>query len=96
MKERPFLVFCVVIILSACALFLAWKIADSSKPRPEVAIQDGKTIDFSSGRPVVKDTAKEKASIEKSVKEMEEAAKGVSFSPPAAKATDPKKPAAKK
>ncbi len=96
MKERPFLVFFVVIILSACALFLAWKIAGSSKPRPEVAIQDGKTIDFSSGRPVVKDTAKEKASIEKSVKEMEEAAKGVSFSPPAAKATDPKKPAAKK
>jgi hypothetical protein len=96
MKNRPFLVFFVVIFLSAIALLLAWKIADAGKPRPEIAIQDGKTIDFSSGRPVVKDTAKEKASIEKSVKEMEEATKGVSFAPPAPKSGDPKKPAAKK
>ncbi len=96
MKNRPVLVFFMVIVLSVFALLLAWKIADSRKPRPEVAIQDGKTIDFSSGRPVVKDTAKEKASIDKSVKEMEEATQGVSFGPPSPKSTDPKNPAAKK
>ena len=95
MKNRPVLVFFVVIVLSAFALLLAWKIAESLKPHPEIAIQDGKTIDFSSGRPVVKDTAKEKASIEKSVKEMEEATKGVSFGPPTPPPDGQKKPAVK-
>lgn len=93
MKNRLLWVFVAVTVLSAVALLLSrWKMA-SAKPHPEVAIQDGKTIDYSSGKPVIKDTAKEKASIEKSVKEMEEAAKGVSFSspqPPAKKA-EPKK-----
>ena len=50
-------------------------------PKPDVAIQDGKTIDFSSGRPVVKDDAKQKAALEKSLKEMDAAAAGVTFAP---------------
>jgi hypothetical protein len=52
------------------------------KAKPEVSIEDGKTIDFSSGVPIVKDDAKEKAAIERSVKAMEEAAKEVTFGPP--------------
>lgn len=48
---------------------------------PAVPIQDGKTIDFSSGRPVVKDSGAEKAIIEAAVKQMDEAAKNVHFSP---------------
>ena len=50
-------------------------------PKPEVAIQDGKTIDFSTGRPIVRDDAKQKAALEKSVKEMEAAAANVTFPP---------------
>ncbi len=53
----------------------------SSAQKTTVAIQDGKTLDFSSGKPVLKDSAEEKAIIEQSVKEMNEAAAGVTFGP---------------
>ncbi len=49
--------------------------------RPGVAIQDGKTIDFSSGKAVVKDSAKEKAALDRSVAEMNAAAANVTFAP---------------
>jgi hypothetical protein len=49
--------------------------------RPAVRIQDGKTIDFSSGKPVVKESGEEKAIIDAAVKEMDEAAKNVRFGP---------------
>lgn len=52
-----------------------------AKPKPEVAIEDGKTIDFSSGVPVVKDSAKEKAALDRAVKEMADATKNVTFGP---------------
>jgi len=68
--------------------------ATPAAARPTVAIQDGKTLDFSSGKPVLKDSADEKAIIERSVREMNEAAAGVTFgpaAPPAAGQT--KKPA---
>jgi len=63
--------------------------AISSAPKTTVAIQDGKTLDFSSGKPVLKDSADEKAIIEQSVKEMNEAAASVTFGP-APKAPAPK------
>ncbi len=46
-----------------------------------VAIQDQKTLDFSSGKAVVKDDAAEKAAIEAALKEIEEATQGVTFGP---------------
>ena len=55
-----------------------------ARPAPTnatVTIQDGKTIDFSSGKAVVRDTAGEKAIIDAAVKEMEAAAKEVTFGP---------------
>jgi cytoskeletal protein RodZ len=60
-------------------------------PRPNVAIQDGKTVDFSSGQPVVKDDAKEKKAIADSVAAMDEATKNVTFAPTAT-ATQPAAP----
>ena len=66
--------------------------ATPAKPKADVAIQDGKTIDFSSGAPVVKDNEKDKAAIDRAVKEMEEATKNVTFSA-TAPATDDKKKA---
>ncbi len=63
--------------------------ATAKSPKAEVAIQDGKTIDFSSGVAVVKDDAKQKAVIDKSVKEMDSAAKDVTFGPPPQKKAEP-------
>jgi hypothetical protein len=83
-------------VVVAIALGYAIMRVGSPQRHPEVAIQDGKTIDFSSGRAVVKDSAKEKAAIDKAVKEMEEASKAVSFSSPAQPPVAPKKAETKK
>jgi len=48
---------------------------------PEVAIEDGKTIDFSSGRAEVRETPEDRAALEKARREMEEAAREVKFTP---------------
>jgi hypothetical protein len=44
-----------------------------------VAIQDGKTIDFSNGSPAVKDGPADRAAMDKAVREMDEASKDVTF-----------------
>jgi hypothetical protein len=44
-----------------------------------VAIQDGKTIDFSSGQPGVRSTPEDQAAMAAALKEMDEAAKDVTF-----------------
>lgn len=56
-----------------------------------------KTIDFSSGKPVVTDSAEDRAAMEKALKEIAEATQNVTFgpaatTPPPAPATEPKKP----
>jgi hypothetical protein len=49
-----------------------------------------KTIDFSSGQPVVKNTPEDQAAIDAAMKDIAEASKEVTFDPPAAKpATKP-------
>lgn len=53
---------------------------------------DGKTIDFSSGQAVIKDSPEDRAAIEAALKEMEEARKEVTFPPRPAPA--PARPAA--
>lgn len=60
-------------------------------PKPSVVdIQDGKTIDFSSGLPLIKDSDKDTAALQRALKEMEEAAAGVSFGAPATPAPEKK------
>lgn len=60
-------------------------------PKPNLLeIQDGKTIDFSSGLPIIKDSEKEKAALARALKEMEEAAASVSFGAPETPAPAPK------
>lgn len=56
--------------------------APKAPPQP-VTIQDGKTIDFSSGKAVVKDEAKEKTALEKSLAEIDAATANVTFEPSA-------------
>ena len=52
---------------------------------PPVGIQDRKTIDFSSGQPVVRDSTADQAAMDAALKEMNEAAKDVTFKPEAEK-----------
>lgn len=55
---------------------------------------DNQTIDFSSGRPVVKDSAADRAALAQARKDMAEAVKGVTFGPPAKPAAPPPAPPA--
>lgn len=92
-SPRTELILLVVLLVGAMAAYV-WMQGRATKARgskPEVAIQEGKTIDFSSGRPVVQDDAKQKSAIEKSVKEMAAAAANVTFPPakPAEKKAEP-------
>ncbi|MBA4135912.1 MAG: hypothetical protein C0518_01195 [Opitutus sp.] len=43
---------------------------------------EAKTIDFSGGKPVVKDTPEDRAALERGLKEIEEATKSVTFEAP--------------
>lgn len=62
-------------------LMLAQPLATKTGP---FAIEDGKTIDFSTGMPLVKETAKDKAIMDRAAKELEEAVRGVTFGSPTA------------
>lgn len=54
-----------------------------------VEIPDGKTLDFSSGEAVVKDTPEDQAALAKVLREMEEAARTVTFDALPAPKKDP-------
>jgi len=62
----------------------------------DLAKHDGETLDFSSGKPVVKDSPADKAALDKAAKEMAEAAKDVTFEAPKKMAEPPPAPPAKK
>lgn len=53
----------------------------SSATPPEVPIQDGATIDFSIGAPVVRSQADDQATMDKALREMSEAVKDITFEP---------------
>lgn len=59
----------------------------NDKPPAEVPIQDGKTIDFSSGRAEVRDEAADRAAIEKAKREIDEATTDITFAPTKPKET---------
>lgn len=60
---------------------LATQRENADTARQFVPIQDGATIDFSIGAPVIRSQADDKAAIEKALKEMTEATKDVTFPP---------------
>jgi hypothetical protein len=69
----------------AAAVTAAALWAYASQPRPgraaaaAVPIQDGQTIDFSQGRPVIKDDAADKARMDGALRQIDEATQGVTF-----------------
>ncbi|MDD2762986.1 MAG: hypothetical protein PHE83_03305 [Opitutaceae bacterium] len=78
--------------LAVFAALLAWRLHDRRRHAGPVDLtrHDGQTIDFSSGRPVVKDTPGDRAATEKAVQEMEEAVKDITFNPSPPKAAEQK------
>ena len=93
MKKRSMLILLVLVAIGAAGGLSLWKARRDARqreaaalpmaPAPVVAIQDGKTIDFSSGRAVVRDTAEDRAAIGAAIKEIDEAVKNVTFAPTA-------------
>ena len=75
------LIIMIVLLALTMAGFVWMQRRTTKAAKSEIAIQDGKTIDFSSGRPAVKDDANQKAALEKSLKEMDAAAANVTFAP---------------
>lgn len=88
MKRRILLLVGGLILGATAAYFLPSR-PPAETAEPPVAIQDGKTIDFSSGRAEVRDTPEDRAALESAVKEMEAAAKEVTFSPTSASPPPP-------
>ena len=88
------ILFLLVLLVGAMA-FVLWYVVDrraKNRAAPPVAARtlapeppvdltktDGKTVDFSSGRPVVKDAAADQAAIDAAMKDIREAAQGVTF-----------------
>lgn len=58
-------------------------------PSVDLAQHDGQTIDFSTGKPVVKDTPADQAALQQGLREIEAATKDVIFEAPK---SAPKKP----
>jgi hypothetical protein len=88
----------LILIVAGIALGLWWsrshRATPSGPPPQPVRIEDKKTIDFSSGKPVVRDSHEDQAVIDKAVKEMDAATKDITFGPNSALApSPPKKPA---
>jgi hypothetical protein len=86
----------VVAAASAVAGSTTAAAASAAPPtqKPVVAIEDGKTIDFSTGDAVIKADPEEKARIERSLKDIDAATADVTFGPK--KSAEEKKPAAPK
>jgi len=65
--------------------------AKSAEPI-DLVKHDGAAIDFSSGRPVIKNSPADRAAVAQAVHSMDEAAKDVTFQPAAAPSTTTAKP----
>lgn len=73
-------VFVLVVATAAVAAVVAHGLRARRPPNPApIAIQDGKTIDFSDGTATVKDSAADKAAMDSAMKEMDAATKDVTF-----------------
>lgn len=65
-------------------------VAPAKQPYVDLKAHDARTIDFSSGQPVVKDSPEDRAALEAGLKDIAEATKDIVFEAP--KKAEPKKP----
>jgi hypothetical protein len=66
---------------AALWIYLSPAVLGRRGPPAPVPIQDGKTIDFSGGSPRVKDSASDRAALDRTVEEMDAASRTVTFTP---------------
>lgn len=94
MKPRSRLRWLLLLIAISAGVLIGWWWQHSKSAPATVPIVEGKTIDFSTGQPVVRDEAADRAAIEKAKAEMDEATADIKFAPtkPADAATAPKQP----
>lgn len=71
----------LLLLAIAIGVVLSLWLQHPPNPSPMVNIEEGRTIDFSSGQPVVKDEAADRMALEKAKKEMDEATADVTFKP---------------
>lgn len=62
-------------------LYLSHSRAPHRNPADAVPIQDGKTLDFSNGSPVVSDGAANKAAMDAALRDIDASTKTVTFQP---------------
>jgi hypothetical protein len=80
MRKRSFLPLLVSAASTTAALLAYGLQPRSAAARAAVVpIQDAKTIDFSSGTPMVRDSAADKAVIDAAVREMADASRNITF-----------------
>ncbi len=72
--KRP-VIWLLILLLGGVAAWFGWRRSRLPPAPVDLARHDGQTIDFSSGKPVVKDGPEDKAVLDKAVKEMAEAAR---------------------
>lgn len=99
-------IWVLLVLLLAVMAGVLWYVARrrAHPPPPPVVLQepvdltkhDAQTIDFSSGKPVVKDSPQDKAALEAGLKEIEAATATVTFDPPKKKAEPAPAPPEKK
>ncbi|HEY1794099.1 MAG TPA: hypothetical protein VGG34_14380 [Opitutaceae bacterium] len=70
-----------LIIGAAAAAAAFWAYGTQRRHPAPVPIVDGKTIDFSTGRPVVREDPADKAAVDAAVRDIDQAVKGVTFTP---------------
>lgn len=97
MKRR--LLVLALCLLAGVTAWLVWRSRRVPAPLPppvDLTQHDSQTIDFSSGRPVVKDSAADKAAMDAALKDIAAATKDVKFEAEQKKEAPPAKPAATK
>lgn len=63
-----------------------------ANPPVDLRAHEGKTIDFSSGRPEVRDSTADRTALDTALREMSDATQDVKFAPPAGAASVPTRP----
>lgn len=72
---------CLAITILVIAAMAGFYLQRKPPPASPVAIENGQTIDFSSGQAVVTETEEDKAALNKAKSEMDEATAEVTFQP---------------
>ena len=81
MADKRICKLCLAILILIVAALAGYYLQRKSQPPMPVAIENGQTIDFSTGQAVVSENEADQVSLDKAQREMEEATAEVTFQP---------------